>query len=611
IDGDGNIYLYAGDTIDLAAATVVVSADASGTVLLSAGSHFNNSSPIQDGNSGGDVLMTSGSVARSEDGDITVLAPNNVQLSIVNANSDGDAVLGDVIVTADYAGPNPGALSDNTGAISDNLLSGEGPNIVGDQAALRAGTGIGDGVAGAATDINVALNTLAAVTGSGDINVMDVEWLTIAAFNGLSGVTITNTPTNDSGLDDITIVTRADLTVSAGNPITNDDGGDITLRAEGGGGYQLILGSFTFPQAQADAAARDGYVATIRSAAENALVAGIAGGAEVWIGATDAASEGAWLWWDERTTPGPDKGIPFWSGFAAGSTVGGEYNNWAAGQPDNDADQDAAYMQADGTWNDWATTGPLTRPYVLEFADADVIVNAAVTVSGGTGAITLEADTDVTGDAAGDITTADGNVTITADLDDSSFAPNVNGTIHLDGNITAGTGTVTLSLADCDGYLGSGLNLATGRGTSPDGSIVSASQVIKSGLGALRLNGTNNAYTGTTTVNAGALIVNGEITTDGGAITVGTGALLGGNGRIGAGIAGRDVQVNAGGTLDPGDVDPGNCAIHYPGLLTVNGDVTFAIGGIFRVQLNSLNAGVDSGTYTPDGYDQLDARGMV
>ncbi len=63
--------------------------------------------------------------------------------------------------------------ADNSGAISDNL-TGEAPNIVGDQAALRAGSGIGAGVAGAATDIDTAVSTLAAVTESGDINIQDL-----------------------------------------------------------------------------------------------------------------------------------------------------------------------------------------------------------------------------------------------------------------------------------------------------------------------------------------------------------------------------------------------------------------------------------------------------
>jgi len=242
--GNGNIWLYAGDSISLAA-TVTVGAAGTGAVLLSAGSDYNNGAP-QDGNSGGDVSMASGAAVSSEDGNITVLAPNDVQLSIVNANSDGDAVLGDVIVTADYEGPTVGGTysSNNVGAISDSLTgvapNGEAPNIVGDQAALRAGSGIGSGVAGDVNDIDTAVRTLAARTESGNINIQDIgTGLTIDTFDGLSGLTITDALTTDSG-DDITIVTRAGLTVAASNPITNNDGGDITLRAEGGGGYALI-----------------------------------------------------------------------------------------------------------------------------------------------------------------------------------------------------------------------------------------------------------------------------------------------------------------------------------------------------------------------------------
>ncbi|NLF68877.1 MAG: hypothetical protein GX575_07460, partial [Candidatus Anammoximicrobium sp.] len=234
IDGDGNIYLYAGDTIDLAVATVVVSVDASGTVLVSAGTNYNGGSPL-DGNSGGDVLMTSGASVTSADANITIRAPNNVQLSVVDANSNGSGAVGDVIVTADYAGPGGGTNypSNNIGAISDNL-TGEGANITGDEVALRAGSGIGDGVAPDDNDLDLAIARLAAVTVSGDIHVQNSGNLEIYPFDSLAGVAITDAaaPLNSGG-DHITIRAGGWLGVATSNPVVNNDGGNITLAAEG------------------------------------------------------------------------------------------------------------------------------------------------------------------------------------------------------------------------------------------------------------------------------------------------------------------------------------------------------------------------------------------
>ncbi len=157
------------------------------------------------------------------------------------------------------------------------------------------------------------------------------------------------------------------------------------------------------------------------------------------------------------------------------------------------------------------------------------------------------------------------------------------------GDVTAGT--VTLSLADCDGNM--------------TGNIVSASDVIKQGSGALRLNGANNSYAGTTNINAGALIVNGALTADTDVVHVNNGGTLGGNGTIGATPGGRDVIVHSGGILDPGDLSTADCTPE-PGKLTVNGDVTFETGATFRVQLNGLNPGPGAGT-----YDQLEVNGLV
>ena len=194
--GNGNINLYAGDTISLTG-TITVSAAGTGAVLGMAGTNFADGTPA-NGTATGDVSMADGTTIQSADGNITLRAPGNVSLSIVNANSNSDATLGDVIVTADYAGV-AGCLSDNIGAISDNL-TGEAANITGDQAALRAGSGIGDGVAPNDADIDVAINTLSAVTESGDIHLQDLAGgLTIDTFDSLSGVTIADALDNNSG----------------------------------------------------------------------------------------------------------------------------------------------------------------------------------------------------------------------------------------------------------------------------------------------------------------------------------------------------------------------------------------------------------------------------
>ena len=232
---------------------------------------------------------------------------------------------------------------------------------------------------------------------------------------------------------------------------------------------------------------------------------------------------------------------------------------------------------------------------------ADVVVNGPVTTTAG-GDIEIRSDRHITGNAGGDLTSAgttDGNITITAD-EDGVGSPNGAGTIRLSGDLAAGTGVVTFSLRDCDGWIGA--TAMTG-----DGEILSAGGVIKAGLGALRLNGAANGYTGTTDVNAGTLLVNGSLTADVGVVHVNTGGTLGGNGTIGSAPGAREVLVHPGGVLDPGEITTAGCA-PLAGRLTVNGDVEVqpASGlqpaGTFRVQLGGLTPGAG-------GYDQLVLNG--
>ena len=82
-------------------------------------------------------------------------------------------------------------------------------------------------------------------------------------------------------------------------------------------------------------------LASVHSAAQNALLLTAAAGNRVWIGGTDAASEGAWVWSPSNT--------PL------------SYTNWGAPAPDNwGGGQDCLVLDnrvgGRGKWNDWGCT---------------------------------------------------------------------------------------------------------------------------------------------------------------------------------------------------------------------------------------------------------------
>ena len=85
----------------------------------------------------------------------------------------------------------------------------------------------------------------------------------------------------------------------------------------------MTVGGATGYLARVDDLAENSAIFTRMLSVSNQLtqVAGDGGGVEyVWIGASDLATEGAWLWSVDNAQ--------FWQGSAGGTTVGGLYNNW-------------------------------------------------------------------------------------------------------------------------------------------------------------------------------------------------------------------------------------------------------------------------------------------
>eukprot|EP00964_Phaeocystis_antarctica_P054976 scaffold32325_cov65-Phaeocystis_antarctica.AAC.1 len=77
-------------------------------------------------------------------------------------------------------------------------------------------------------------------------------------------------------------------------------------------------------------------LATVQSAAQNALLVTAAAGNHVWIGGTDAASEGAWVWSPSNT--------PL------------SYTNWYPSEPNNSGGEDCLMGNYGGKWNDGTCT---------------------------------------------------------------------------------------------------------------------------------------------------------------------------------------------------------------------------------------------------------------
>ena len=97
--------------------------------------------------------------------------------------------------------------------------------------------------------------------------------------------------------------------------------------------YTLMHGALSWGNAYTTCVRAGLRLASVHSAAENALLVTAAAGNEVWIGGTDAASEGTWKW--------SPSGAPL------------SYTNWIGGEPNDWGGQDCLQVYSSGKWDDY------------------------------------------------------------------------------------------------------------------------------------------------------------------------------------------------------------------------------------------------------------------
>jgi autotransporter-associated beta strand protein len=141
---------------------------------------------------------------------------------------------------------------------------------------------------------------------------------------------------------------------------------------------------------------------------------------------------------------------------------------------------------------------------------------------------------------------------------------------ELGGSSTAFIGAGSLSSSNPTWRIGAKNTTNTYAGTIADAGVT---KLIKTGTGMFVLSGSNNTYSGGTTVNGGILMVSN---TAGTATGVGPVTVTNGGTLAGTGIIGGAVTINSGGAINPGNP---------LGVLTLSNSLTLAAGSTTFVQL--------------------------
>jgi len=204
--------------------------------------------------------------------------------------------------------------------------------------------------------------------------------------------------------------------------------------------------------------------------------------------------------------------------------------------------------------------------------------NGTLFIGNGAGAGTLTADSVILGTAGSSVqfnhtgaTTFSAAVSGTGSLAKTGAGTTIlSGANTYTGGTTVNAGTLQGDTTSLQGNISNNaaVNFDQAANGAYSGAMSGTGTLSKTGAGNLVLTGINS-YNGGTSVNAGTLSVNGSIANS--AVTVNNGGTLGGSGTVGS------TSVAAGGVLAPGN---------SIGTLTVNGNVAFAAGSVYRVEVD-------------------------
>ncbi len=286
------------------------------------------------------------------------------------------------------------------------------------------------GVALPITDIQIVGNAASTtpvklVVTSGTLGITNTGGL--SSLSGLTGSTITFTATVEDANEALSTLTYTRGSAGSDTLEVSLVGASEVFFPGNGHLYEYVVSILDWDGANTAAAAltrygATGYLTTITSEEENDFAAARLGGAG-WMGASDVASEGVWRW-----VTGPENGTHFWSGTGGGNTEGGNYANWATGEPNDSGNEDCAQFLSGGAgdWNDLPCSGFTLPGYVVEFGapgDMPTVLSKNVSL------------TTVSSPTVSTLTPADNatNVSVSNNLQ-----------ITFSQSVTAGTGTVSI-----------------------------------------------------------------------------------------------------------------------------------------------------------------------